>query len=141
MILDAKNRQVIKGQVKADVNIIRTVAGVGLPLKVNCYKVNGTDVGSCIYPDLCGLLKSVLSLDENNCPANLIANDIRCVCPFDLPIRDVNINQSFDLPAASTTIVGFLASGDFDVTIKGTIGTTNILCLNMKFTTKTTFPG
>ena len=134
LILDAKNRQVIKGQVKADVKVVRTVGGLALP--VNCYLNQGTYVGSCVYNDLCDLLKSVLSLDENNCPQNLIDNGIPCKCPFDLPIRDLNINQSFQLPNAAGTLASFLASGDFDITIKGTIGTANILCLNMKFATK-----
>ena len=137
LILDTKNRQPITGLVKADVNITRTVSG--LALKVNCFIVNGTSVGSCIYPDLCGLLKSVLSLNETNCPQNLIDNDIPCKCPFNLPTRELNINQSFQLPDIRTTIVSFLASGDFDVTIKGTIGITNILCLNMKFEMKPVF--
>ena len=134
MILDAKNRQAIKGLVKADVKITRIVSGLLLP--VNCLLVDGTYVGSCVYNDLCGLIKSVLSLDENNCPANLIENGIPCKCPFDLPIRELNINQSFQLPDIRTTILNMLATGDFDITIKGTMGLTNILCLNMKIATK-----
>ena len=148
MNLDAKNRQVIKGQVKTDVKITRMISGI--TLAVNCYLSQGTYVGSCVYNDLCDLLKSVLSLDENNCPQNLIDNGIPCKCPFDLPIRDLNINQSFQLPNLSNSTIlsstpnsnpwlflGYwLSSGDFDVTIKSTIGTTNILCLNMKFSTK-----
>ena len=35
LVLDAKNRQVIKGQVKADVKITRYVGGI--VLSVNCY--------------------------------------------------------------------------------------------------------
>ena len=139
LILDGKNRQVIKGLVKTDVNIIRAVGG--LPLKVNCYRVNGTDVGSCVFPDLCAYIKTIFKIDETNCPQNLIDNDILCTCPFNLPIRDVNINHYIELPNASNTIFAFLASGEFDVTIKGTIGTTNILCLNMKFSMKPLFLG
>jgi hypothetical protein len=146
LILDGKNRQVIKGLVKTDVNIIRAVGG--LPLKVNCYRVNGTDVGSCVFPDLCAYIKTIFKIDETNCPQNLIDNDILCTCPFNLPIRDVNINQSFDLPNLSTfssifhvehplqIFPSLFVTGDFDVTMKAMIGTTNILCLNMKFTTK-----
>ena len=54
MILDAKNRQIIKGQVKTEVNITRTINGFAL--KVNCFIVNGTSVGSCVYNDLCGII-------------------------------------------------------------------------------------
>ena len=137
LVLDTKNRQPIKGLVKADVKITRMTGGLTLP--INCYLSQGIYVGSCVYNDLCGLLKSVLSLDENNCPQNLIDNGIPCKCPFDLSIRDLNIDQSFELPAVGSTILSFLAVGDFDITIKGTIGTTNILCLNMKFAMKPVF--
>ena len=54
-ILDAKNRQQIKGQVKADVKIIRTVGSLALP--VQCYLNEGTYVGSCVYNDLCDFIK------------------------------------------------------------------------------------
>ena len=121
-ILDAKNRQQIKGQVKADVKMTRSVGG--LSLQINCYLYEGTYVGSCIYNDLCSLIKSSLSLDENNCPQNLIDNDIPCTCPFNLPIRELNINKTFDLPSGFFELIfgSFLgmglSQGDFDVTIK-----------------------
>ena len=56
LVLDAKNRQVIKGVIKADVKIIKKIGGLTLP--VNCYLSNGTYIGSCVYNDLCGLIKS-----------------------------------------------------------------------------------
>ena len=139
LILDAKNRQVIKGQVKADVNIIRSISG--LALKINCYVIDGTNYGSCVFPDLCDYIKKFFKLDENNCPENLIDNDIKCTCPFDLPIRDVNINQTIDVPDFANTIFSFLSTGEFEVTIKGTIGTTSILCVNMKFSIRKSFNG
>jgi hypothetical protein len=147
LILDAKNRQIIKGQVKADVNILRTIGGI--QLKVSCWINNGTNVGSCVYPDFCAYIKTIFNLNENNCPQHLINNDIPCTCPFNLPIRDVNINQSFESSELTSFWVnnpwniydGILSTGDFDVTIKLTIGTTNILCLNTKFTLKKTFTG
>ena len=143
MNFDGKIRQVIKGLVKADVKITRIVSGLLLP--VYCLLVEGTYVGSCVYNDLCGLIKSVFSLDENNCPQYLIDNGIPCTCPFNLQIRDLNINEHFNLPALQTLsgssnpwlyLISLFSSGDFDVTIKSTLGTTNILCLNMKFSTK-----
>ena len=70
MNLDAKNRQVIKGQVKTDVKITRMISGI--TLAVNCYLSQGTYVGSCVYNDLCDLLYSFISLDENICPHKLI---------------------------------------------------------------------
>ena len=129
--LDAKNRQIIADQVKSDVTMIRTVSG--LSLKVNCYNVNG-GLGSCVYPDLCSLIKSTLSLDQSNCPQNLIDNGIPCTCPFNLPIRDLNINESFGIMFEELGLSYIFGSGDFDVTIKATTGTTNVLCLNIKYT-------
>ena len=141
MILDVKNRQAIKGQVKFDLKIVRTVNGLALPL--NCILNQGEWVGSCVYDDLCGYLKSILSLNEKNCPQNLIDNDIECTCPFNLPIRDLNINQSLDLPTNYVLFAGitsfpipWISTGDFDVTIKLANETTNILCLNLKYSAK-----
>ena len=134
LILDAKNRQIIKGVVKVDVKITRIVGGVTLPF--NCYLMNGTYLGSCVYNDLCGFIKSFYDLDENNCPQNLIDNDVPCKCPFDLPIRELNINHYFNLLPVESTLFSLFAQGDFDVTIKGTIGSANILCLNVKFAMK-----
>ena len=135
LILDAKNRQVIRGQVKADVKVVRTVSGLTLP--VQCYLNQGTYVGSCVYNDLCDFMKNFLKLDENDCPQSFIDFGIPCKCPFDLPIIELNINHIFQyLPSVAETSLWFIYSGDFDVTIKGTIGTTNILCLNMKFAMK-----
>lgn len=132
IILDIKNRQEIRGQVKADLNIIRTIAGLSLP--VRCTLVNGQYFGSCVYDDLCAFMKGYLNFDENNCPESFIENGFDCRCPFNLPITELNFDNVLDLPDFSTTIFSFLASGNFDVTIKGSIGTTNVLCLNMKFT-------
>ena len=134
VILDIKNTQEIRGQVKADLNIIRTVSGLKIPIR--CYLSAGIYVGSCIYQDLCAFLKGYLNFDENNCPENFIKNGFDCRCPFNLPVTELNFNNILDLPDASTTIFTFLASGDFDVTIKGSIDTTNVLCLNMKYTIK-----
>ena len=134
LILDAKNRQPIKGMIKADVRIIRTVSGLLLP--VSCLLHEGTYIGSCVYSDLCFFIKYIFKFDQTNCPQNLIDNGFNCTCPFDFPITELNINHTLLLPSAAGTLASFLASGDFDVTIKGTIDTTNILCLNMKFAMK-----
>jgi hypothetical protein len=134
LVFTAQNSAIIKGVVKADVNIVRTVSG--LNLKISCYLVDGNYVGSCIYNDLCALIKSVLSLDQNNCPASLVNNGIDCTCPWNLPVRLVDIKEDFDLPDASTTPISWIGSGDFNVDIKGTQGLTSIMCLNVKFSSK-----
>ena len=134
VILDARNRQPIKGQVKTDVTFIRIVSG--LTLKVGCFLVNGNSFGSCVHQDLCVFIKRFFLFDENACSEILFNNDIPCKCPFDLPIIESIIIHKFHLHYAAGKIVYFLANGDYDVTIKGTIDTTNILCLNVKFATK-----
>ena len=134
LIFDAKNRQQINGLVKADIKLIRIISGLTLP--VNCYLMDGTYVGSCVYNDLCAFTNFIFNLNQNDCPEFLINNGFDCTCPFDLPNGDLNINEIFQVPALATTAVTFLGSGDFDFTIKATMGTTNILCLNMKFATK-----
>ena len=134
LVFTAQNSAVIKGVVKADINIVRTVSGLTLPIR--CVLVDGNYVGSCTYNDLCALIKSVLSLDQNNCPQSLVDNGIDCTCPWNLPVRLVDIKQDFDLPDASTTPIGWIGAGDFSVDIKGTQGTTSIMCLNIKFSSK-----
>ena len=114
--------------------MVRIVGGLTLP--VQCYLINGTYVGSCVYADLCSLIKSFFELDETNCPQNLVDNGFGCKCPFDFPITQLNLNQIVQLPSAAGTLASFLAAGDFDFTIKTTIVTANILCLNLKFATK-----
>ena len=120
--------------------MVRTVSGLTLP--ISCYLSEGINIGSCVYDDLCGLIKSVLDLNETNCPQNLIDNGIPCTCPFNLPIRELNINENFQIPALSNfsnpwlVFFTYLPSGDFDVTIKLTIDNTNISCLNIKFSIK-----
>lgn len=104
--LSGKSSRAIKGNVRSDVKILRTVTGVTLP--VSCYLVNGNQVGSCVYNDLCGLLNSVLGYNESNCPQNLIDNNINCKCPFDIPARSLSIDTKADLPDASTTSVTWL---------------------------------
>ncbi len=106
LILGGSNTRVIKGAVKSDVKIKRTVSG--LTLDVNCYLVNGNYVGSCNYNDLCLLLNSVLSLTPANCPQSLKDNGIDCTCPFNLSVRTLDINADFELPDAATTPITWI---------------------------------
>ena len=134
VILDVRNTQPIQGQVKADLNIIRTVSGLALPIR--CYMTNFGPFGSCIYEDLCTVLKWALNFDENNCPDSFIENEFYCDCPFRLPAKELNIDQEFDIPDMATTAFSFFASGNFDFTVKASIGSMNMLCLNMKYTVR-----
>ncbi|CAF1180594.1 unnamed protein product [Didymodactylos carnosus] len=47
----------IKGVLRTKLDIMRTVSGI--PLPVRCYIVDGKEVGSCTYPDLCALIKEL----------------------------------------------------------------------------------
>ena len=134
MILAGKNNRPIKGVLKSDINIVRSISGVALPIR--CYSVDGYPVGSCVYDDLCDLLKRFFSITPDNCPANLVENGIKCTCPFDLPIRELDINQAFDLPDAASTQVTWLGSGEFDVTVKSSDAQGQVLCLNLKFSVR-----
>ena len=109
MILSGKNNRAIKGVVKGDVNIVRSVSGVSLP--VRCYSVDGFPVGSCTYTDLCDLLKRLFQVDASNCPVTLLNNDITCTCPFNLPVRELDIDHTIELVDAASTQVTWLGSG------------------------------
>ena len=55
IVLDIKNRQPIRGQIKADLKLIRIVSGITLPLQ--CYNTVNGPFGSCVYDDLCTFMK------------------------------------------------------------------------------------
>jgi len=133
-VFSAENSQSINGMIKSDIKIIRRISG--LTLKVSCYIVAGNFVGSCVNSDFCQVLKRRLNFSVENCPDYLLDNSIDCACPFNLPARLMDINTAFDLPDFSTTPVAWLGIGDFDLDIKLTQGTTSILCLSIKFSTK-----
>jgi len=133
-VFSAENTQSINGMIKSDIKIIRRISG--LNLKVSCYLVDGNYVGSCVNIDFCQVLKRRLNFTAENCPEYLLDNSIDCTCPFNIPTRLMYINKAFDLPDFSTTPITWLGSGDFDLDIKLTQGTTSILCLSIKFSTK-----
>jgi hypothetical protein len=62
----------VDGPLKSDIRIVRTIAGLDLPIK--CWLVLGEQVGSCVYNDLCESILYILNLNKNNCPANFIEN-------------------------------------------------------------------
>ncbi|UJR38041.1 hypothetical protein I4U23_030723 [Adineta vaga] len=103
--------------VKVSLDIIRSVNGIKLPVK--CYIVNGQNVGSCTYPDLCAFLQGILTeFSPENCPAALAEYGIDCTCPFDIKPQTINlIDHPIDLPDATQTAATFLASGNFNMTV------------------------
>jgi hypothetical protein len=133
-VFSTQNSQPISGLIKSDITIYRSIAG--LKLKVSCYLVDGNYVGSCVNTDFCQVLKRSLNFSVENCPPFLVNNSLDCTCPFSLPTRLIDINTSFDVRDLSTSLVSWLASGDYDFDIKLTQGTTSILCLSIKFSMK-----
>merc|ERR1712127_779281 len=129
LALTASNRREIKGAVKSKVTINRAVSG--LSLAIRCYLVDGNQVGSCTYDDLCGLLNGVLSLTPDNCPQNLIDNGINCKCPFDVPERDLEIDTNFQLPDADSTPISWIGTGDFEAKIDASDSKGKVICLEL----------
>ena len=130
LYLSAKNNKVISGPIKVDINIVRTISGLTLPIR--CTLVNGIGIGSCVYNDFCTVFNQLYDISPSNCPQYLISNNIGCTCPWYLPVDNFFINEPLEIDF-STSIFSFLASGDFNVDIKATQGTTSILCLNIKY--------
>ncbi|CAF1033534.1 unnamed protein product [Didymodactylos carnosus] len=97
----------IKGVVKFDLKIIRTVSGIKLPIK--CYTVNGRNIGSCSYADLCYSIKDFwlflahddddsYQFDPANCPAQLAQYGIDCTCPLRIPAQYIDIDIPVRIP-------------------------------------------
>jgi len=122
----------IKGVIKADLNIVRKVSGIALP--VRCYVVNGENVGSCSYPDLCALIKRILPYEQNDCPTDLLQHGIDCNCPVNINKTDLDIEMDINLPKAPEAI-SWLSVGDFDVTLTATVGNLHA-CYDIKFAVK-----
>ena len=130
----AQIRKAISGTVKLDLNIVRTVSG--LNLKISCYLIDGTYIGSCLYNDFCPVFNSFFQFDLNNCPEYLIDNGYYCSCPLNLQAGYFYINDAFEVVNLANTAISWLSSGDFSVDFKATQGTTSILCLNFKYSLK-----
>lgn len=135
LVFRAQNSQPIRGPIKSDFSIIKTVSGLRIPIR--CYLASGVYVGSCVHTDYCQFLTRFSNFTAENCPSFLVNNSMDCTCPFNLPARLIDINTAFDLPVFSNSLLNFflssLLSGQFDVNIKLTQENTSILCLNFKF--------
>lgn len=105
----AESSRAIDGPLKGSLNIVRTVAGITLPIR--CYLVQGVYVGSCTYNDMCSLLKDLANKTPENCPPDALPYGIDCSCPFKIPAQSVDVTETVDVPDLSTTVVNFLATG------------------------------
>ena len=100
------------------------------------------NVGSCTYVDGCkDVLNDIANLTSINCPPELLPAGIDCNCPFKMvdstqanPLV-IDVPQA-EIPDLSKTIVSFLASGDFEITLKGTDTKGYYGCVNLKLTIK-----
>jgi hypothetical protein len=60
-------------------------------------------------------MQDIAGLTPANCPEGLADWGIDCSCPFNIPVQSVDDSIEVELPDLSTTIVSFLANGDFDI--------------------------
>jgi hypothetical protein len=134
--LKGEGVRAVSGKLPTSLNIIRAVAGLSLP--VRCTVVQGVSVGSCSYADACkDILQDIAEITPEDCPADLIPLGIDCNCPFNIPTQVVDGSIEFAVSDLSTSIVSFLASGDFDVTARvNQANGVHVACLNLKFTVK-----
>lgn len=136
----ANTKRDIKGAIKTELNIVRSVSGIALPIR--CYLASGLYVGSCTYNDGCkDLLQDILNITaaNGNCPPPLAAIGIDCSCPFNIP-QNNNINLQFpsNIEDLSTSVASFLASGDFKIRLKATgpAPTNEVGCLEFSISMK-----
>jgi hypothetical protein len=126
--------------IRTVLKIVRTVSGINLP--VRCYKVEGVDVGSCDYKDLCLVLKAMLpKFQPETCPLPMLQYGIDCNCPFNIPAGQLNIiRERLELPDASSSIANFMASGDFSIQLDTYDSDGAYAAIIIKFTVKPAKP-
>ncbi|CAF0767658.1 unnamed protein product [Rotaria sordida] len=122
--------------IQTALKINRAVSGINLPIR--CYKVQGIEVGSCTYKDLCAVLKTMLpSFKPQTCPARMAQFGIDCNCPFNIPAGPLSIvNEPLELPDAQSSIANFMATGDFVIQLDAQDQVGPYASLTIKFTVK-----
>ena len=83
----AESFRAVSGNLPTSIEMIRTVAGLALPVRCNLFVPDG--FGSCSYPDICKQLMAIFDFTYDNCPQELIEWGFDCNCPFDLPIQAI----------------------------------------------------
>ena len=80
-------------------------------------------------------MQDIAGMTQETCPPEVQAWGIPCSCPFDLPIQPMVGPVPIEVSDLSTSVVSFLASGDFDVTVTmNTSANQHVACLRLKFT-------
>jgi len=131
-VFRAQNSQPIRGSIKSDVSIVRTISGLRIPIR--CYLMEGNYVGSCVYNDFCQILKDFcqyfLNFTSENCLSFSANNSMDINTAFNVP------DLVFSTPWYLSWFRTLFQSGDFDVGIKLTQEDSSILCLNFKYSMK-----
>jgi hypothetical protein len=122
----------IKGVIKAELKIVRKVSGISLPIR--CYVIEGEHVGSCVYPDLCALMKRIAPYEQGECPPDLAQYGIDCNCPVNINKTDLDVELDLTLPKAPEA-VSWISVGDFDVKLTADVGNLHA-CYDIKFAVK-----
>ena len=107
----------IDGALPATFNMIRTVAGLSLP--VRCFVMQGISVGSCSYTDLCkDVFRDILGNTPENCPPEFEEWGIGCTCPFYLPVQTIEDNILFNTGNTDDAAISFFfGTGDYELTV------------------------
>ncbi|CAF0872980.1 unnamed protein product [Adineta ricciae] len=127
-------------KIRTVLKIVRTVSGITLPVK--CYKIDGVEVGSCDYADLCVVLQTMLpSFRPETCPPTAANYGVDCNCPFNIPAGSLNIiKEKMVLPDAQASIASFMASGDFSFQLDTYDSQGSYANIIIKFTVKPAKP-
>ncbi|CAF2398521.1 unnamed protein product [Rotaria sp. Silwood2] len=126
--------------IQTTLKINRAVSGINLPIR--CYKIDGLDVGSCTYTDLCRVLKTMLpSFKPDSCPKAMAQYGIDCNCPFNIPAGHLSIvNEKLEIPDAQSSIANFMATGDFSIQLDTQDAVGSYASIIIKFTVKSHKP-
>jgi len=84
------------------------------------------------------------TFNPTNCPPEFAEYGIDCTCPLKIRSGYVDlIDILLDLPDLSdpNIVFGFLATGDYDITIKTEDALGKFICLRIKYTMKPNFIG
>jgi hypothetical protein len=115
-VLEALSLERIVGRLPVTIDMIRTVAGLALP--VRCSIIYGIYYGSCSYGDLCkDIMQDKFEFSPENCPPELNELGIDCTCPFNIPTQTIDETFEYDIPDYCGTAVSSLVNGDFDVRV------------------------
>lgn len=75
-----------------------------------------SNVGSCTYADVCGMLAGSYGNGTSGCPRQFVDNNTPCTCPFAAGAYPMS-NAVFTIPEMSG-IWSWLADGDYKATAK-----------------------